>query len=205
MKGKLNPQSDTWASVGYLTSDSSPCQARIFWCYFFKFPCFNGLGLFVLQPFKEVGEPFPAEVGAAPAGTAGLGLLPSLTRQGAPHKSGISVITEDESDSVMPIKRVYLSRDHLVITQIPFQFLFPFPHYLGVMSVVLASGLGLFCSLGSFSFLPQFMRDSSRADLCGVLRTLWRQRGIFVTFRKYLQDVRRVSGISKYLIKDISR
>lgn len=130
------------------------------------------LGYLCCSLSRQVGEPFPAEVGTAPAGTAGLGLVLSLTRQGAPHKSGISVITEDESDSVMPIKRVYLSRDHLVITQIPFQFLFPFPHYLGVMSVVLASGLGLFCSLGSFSFLPQFTRDSSPAGLYKVLQTL---------------------------------
>lgn len=95
---------------------------------------------------------FLAEVGTTPAGSAqGWLSFLSLTTQEAPHKSGISVITEDESDSVMPIKRVYLSKDHLVITQIPFQFLLPFPHYLGVMSVFLASGLGLSCSHGSLS------------------------------------------------------
>lgn len=131
--------------------------------------------------------------------------FPSLTRQEAPHESGISVITEDESDSMMPVKRVYLSKDHLVITQIPFQLLFPFPPLSWCNVCVSSLWIGpVLLSRFAFSFLPQFTWDSSPADLCRVLQALWRLRGIFMTFRKYLQDARRVSGISQDLIKDSS-
>lgn len=82
----------------------------------------------MLQPLKTGWRPFCWQrwVQHLQAVQGWLSFL-SLTRQEAPHKSGISVITEDESDSVMPIKGVYLSKDHLVITQIPFQFLLLFP------------------------------------------------------------------------------